>query len=279
MFGGSCAFGARNGFWGRIRLFTIAEVSERHLGTRLALRREESISKARFRFAHHFLTTVIPCYIDPMSTRGLTHPSIADIAEDQLVERLFADPLWGTELFELAGMPRGLRYKLCVPLDTAPGNPKGDIDVLRCAPDHPEQVVAYQLKRIKFGVDQLRNGTPTKLREFIKVARQANLVARMGFWQVYAYVVVVVDAREQNAGKGTTYEGLSSKLKSLVYSSVSPQPLDERVGLALLDFTQPMDYTSFRVGTHGLHLMRLSTPMTQSRELTDWVSNVFAQTE
>jgi hypothetical protein len=211
-----------------------------------------------------------------MSTAGFTQPSIAEIAEDKLVERLFADPLWGTEFFELAGMPRGLLNKQRVPLHTAPGNFKGDIDVLRCAPDHPEHAVAYQLKRIKFGIDQLRNGTPTKLRDFSKVARQANLVARMGFWQVYAYVVVVVDAREQNAGRNT-YEGLSSKLKSLVYSVVSTKPLDERVGLGILDFTQPMDYSPFTVGTHGLHLIRLSTPTTQSEELTRWVAEMFRQ--
>jgi hypothetical protein len=148
----------------------------------------------------------VTSYIDLVSTAAFTQPSIADIAEDKLVERLFADPLWGNEFFDLAGMPRKMLYKLRVQLNTAPGNFKGDIDVLRCAPDHPEQAVAYQLKRIKFGMDQLRNGKPTKLREYSKVARQANLVARMGFWQVYAYVVVVVDAREQNAGKGTTYE-------------------------------------------------------------------------
>ena len=135
--------------------------------------------------------------------------SIADIAEDKLIERLFADPLWSTEFFELAGMPRGMLNKQRVPLDTALGNFKGDIDVLHCAPDHPEQAVACQLKRIKFGMDQLRNGTPTKLREFSKVAQQANPVARMGFWQIYAYVVVAVDGREQNAGRNT-YEGLSS---------------------------------------------------------------------
>ena len=163
-----------------------------------------------------------------------------------------------------------------VPLDGAPGNFKGDIDVLRCAPDYPEQAVAYQLKRIKFGMDQIRNGTPTKLREYSKVAQQANLLARMGFWQVYAYVVVVVDAREQNAGKNT-YAGLSSTLKSLVHSAVSTQPLDERVGLAVLDFTQPMDYMPFTVGTHGLHLERPSKPTTKSDELTCWVREIFAK--
>jgi hypothetical protein len=207
-----------------------------------------------------------------------TQPSIADIAEDKLVERLFADPLWGTEFFELAGMPRGMLGKLRVPLDSAPGKFKGDIDVLRCAPDHPERAVAYQLKRIKFGMNQIRNGTPTKLREYSKAAQQANLVARMGFWQVYAYIVVVVDAREQNAGKNT-YKGLSSKQKSLVYSAVTTQPLDERVGLTLLDFTQPMDYSPFTVGTHGLHLIRPSKPATQGEELTRWIAEIFAKPE
>jgi len=211
-----------------------------------------------------------------MSTAGFTQPSIAEIAEDKLVERLFADPLWGNDFFDIAGMPRGMLNRQRVLLDTAPGNFKGDIDVLRCAPDHPEKAVAYQLKRIKFGMDQIRNGMPTKLREYSKVAQQANLLDRMGFWQVYAYVVVVVDTREQNAGRNT-YNGLSSKLKSVVYSAVSTQPLNERVGLGILDFTQPMDYSPFTVGTHGLHLIRLSTATTQSVELTRWVAEIFGK--
>jgi hypothetical protein len=214
-----------------------------------------------------------------MSTAGFTQPSIADIAEDKVLERLFADPLWGTEFFELADMPRRMLHRRSVLLDTAPGNFKGDIDVLRGAPNSPEQAVAYQIKRIKFGIPALRlGGKPNKLHEFEKAAEQANLLARIGFWQVYLYVIVVVDAREQNAGK-ITYAGLSSKLKSLVYTTVSTGPLDERVGLAILDFTQPMDYEPFIVGTHGLHLIRRSSAMTQSRELTHWVQGVFAKPE
>jgi hypothetical protein len=70
-----------------------------------------------------------------MSTAGFTQASIADIAEDKVIERLLSDPLWGTELFDLAGMPRRMLNRQRVLLDTAPGNFKGDIDVLRCAPD------------------------------------------------------------------------------------------------------------------------------------------------
>ena len=212
-----------------------------------------------------------------MSTAGLTQPSIADITEEKVLQRLFADPLWGTEFFELAGMPRKMRHRRNVPLDTAPGNFQGDIDVLRCGPSLPEQAVAYQVKRIKFGIPALRpGGRPNKLHEFDKAAQQANLLARMGFWQVYLYIIVMVDAREQNAGK-ITYAGLSSKLRSLVYSTVSTGPLDQRVGLGILDFTQPMDYEPFVVGTHGLDLRRKSEPMTQSAELTEWVREIFAE--
>ena len=161
----------------------------------------------------------------------MAHSSIADIPEDQLVERLLSDPLWPSELFELHGMPRGMRNKHRVQLDSAPGNFKGDIDALLSAPHLPEQAVAYQVKRIKFGIPALRpGGRPNKLHEFEKAAQQANLLARIGFWQVYLYVIVVVDAREQNAGKNA-YAGLSSELRSLVSSVISTRGLDHRVGL------------------------------------------------
>lgn len=154
--------------------------------------------------------------------------------------------------------------------------PKGDIDALLCDPQHPGHAVAFQVKRIKFGIDQLRNRTPGKLQEYKKLAEQTNRLARMGFWQVYAYVVVVVDAREQNAGK-ITYDGLSSQLRSLVASTITTTPLDERVGLAHLEFNQPMDREPFTVGTHSLHRIRGSQPAGQSEELSRWVAEVFSR--
>ena len=98
----------------------------------------------------------------------------------------------------------------------------------------------------------------------------------MGLWQVYLYVIVVVDAREQNAGRNT-FAGLSSELKSMVYSTISTQGLDDRVGLGQLEFTQPMDYAPLTTGTHGLHLRRLSASAPQSEELTRWVADIFSE--
>jgi hypothetical protein len=210
-----------------------------------------------------------------VSDSRFMHASIADIPEDEFLARLLSDPLWGTEFFHLAGMPENAATLRNVLLNTAPGGLKGDIDVLRCDPVHPETAVAYQFKRIKFGISHVRNGTPSKLHEFKKVAQQANLLARMGFWQVYVYVVVVADTREQNLGK-VTYAGLSNRLKSLADAAIVSTILDAKVGLVILDFTQPMDREPFTVGTHGLEVRRLATPSLQSHELTGWISKLFS---
>lgn len=218
-----------------------------------------------------------------MSTPDLIHDSLAEIPEDKLVDRIVTDVLWGREFFQFYGMPSGMVSRQCISLNSAPGSPKGDIDVLFCAPDLPKQAVAYQIKRIKFGINHLRNGTPSKLEEFKKLAQQTNLIARMGFWQVYADVIVVADAREQNAeaqktGK-LTFQGLSSGLRSLVYSAVSSAiPLfDSRIGIGVMEFIQTMDSEPFTVGTHGLHIRRFCQPATQSEQLTKWVADVFSK--
>lgn len=213
-----------------------------------------------------------------MDKVALTSSSIADIPEDQLVGYILADPLWGREFFQFADMPDGMANRQCVSLKTAPGSPKGDIDILFCAPDLPNHAVAYQVKRIKFGINHLRNGTPGKLGEFEKLVRQANLLARMGFWQVYAAVIVVVDARDQNGGK-VTYQGLPSRMRSLISSAISTEFLDERVGLAVLEFTQPMDYEPLTNGAHGLDIRRFAQSTPQSEELSKWVANTFSTPE
>jgi hypothetical protein len=218
-----------------------------------------------------------------MSTLHLAHESLAEIPEDKLVDRIVTDIIWGREFFQFHGMPSGMMNRQRVSLQTAPGAPKGDIDVLFSAPSLPEQSVAYQIKRIKFGINQLRNGTPGKLQEFKKLTQQANLLAQMGFWQVYACAIVVVDAREQNAeeqktGK-LTFAGLSSEMRSKVETAVSSatQFFDARVGFGVMDFTQTMDSAPFTHGTHGLDVRRFSKPAEQSEELTKWVAGIFSK--
>jgi hypothetical protein len=218
-----------------------------------------------------------------MITPDLIHESLAEIPEGRLVDRIVTDKIWQHDFFQLGGVPSGMVSRQCVSLIGAPGNLKGDIDVLVCAPNLPEQALAYQMKRIKFGINQLRNGTPNKLEEFKKLAQQTNFISRMGFWQVYADFIVVADAREQNAetqatGK-LTFQGLSSELRSLVDSAISSAiPLfDGRIGIRVMEFIQTMDSEPFTVGTHGLKIRRSCECAPQSEELTKWVAGVFSK--
>ena len=197
-----------------------------------------------------------------MNTPDLAHGSLAEIPEHELVDRIVNDVLWGREFFKFHGMPSGMVSKQCVSLTSAPGNPKGDIDVLFCAPDLPHQSVAYQAKRVKLGIDQLRNGTPNKWKEFEKLAQQTNMISRMGFWQVYADIIVVADAREQNAdaqrAEKLTFQGLPSELRSLLFSAVS----------SAIPSHRRWTPNRFTVGNHGLHVRRFCEPAPQSEAPT-----------
>lgn len=213
-----------------------------------------------------------------MNAVGLKYSSIADIHEGKLVERLLSDPIWTTEMFELYGNPQGTLKKTRVPL---PKGFYGDADIILFSPEHPDQAVAFEVKRIKFGISALRpGGTPNKLHEYEKAIGQANRLHEVGFWKVYLYAITVVDAREQNASKLNSgklvFDGLSMKLRSLVASVVNTNGLNANVGLCDLDFTQTMDAEPFAIGTHGLHLIRCSTEQPQTQAFTKWVSGVFS---
>src|SRR5258708_27665288 len=120
--------------------------------------------------------------------------SIADLPEAELVEQLLADPVWRSRIVGVKGMSRDALAFPRVPLTGAPGNYEGDIDILLYRPNKPSVTVAIEVKRIKVSIRALRDGKPNKLGELEEGIRQGNLLARMGFAQVYFYVFVAVDS-------------------------------------------------------------------------------------
>src|SRR6266849_3303900 len=64
---------------------------------------------------------------------------------------------------------------------------------------------------------------------------------RVGFSQVYLYVIVVVDSRELNIGKGHSYDGLSNDHRGLVRNALSLAGLDARVGFLQAELAQTAD--------------------------------------
>jgi hypothetical protein len=209
-----------------------------------------------------------------MTTKSnFLHESIADIPESELVVRVLGDQHWRSSLFAIRGIPYNCRLLPRVPLAGLPGNIRGDVDVLLLPPLHPEQSIAVEVKRIKVGLEAIRTKRPNKMHEFKKGVRQANLLAELGFSQVYLWVLVMVDTREQNAGR-YTYEGLHSELRSKIGELFSTAGLDQRVGLVHYEFVQPMDFAPLSIGTHGGNLIRLAQEVDQPPHLTAWVDQL-----
>jgi hypothetical protein len=213
----------------------------------------------------------------------LVHSSLADVPEDELVEVLLSSPYWRSNLFCWEGIPKNAIDRQRVLLNAAPGHPQGDADILLCAPGQPERTVAYQVKKVKVGMSQFRFSAPSKLQELKEAVRQANLLADMGFWKVFLYVITVVDSREQNLDQISrgeiTYAGLSNDLKYKINQAVSNSVtgLNPRVGLAEIDLTQATDNAPFTIDASGAKLHRRATEVPQSEQLTSWISGVFSR--
>ena len=107
------------------------------------------------------------------------HDSVADIHEDKLVEYLLAVPYWRQWMFGHYSIPSDPIYRDRVPLGTVPGGlpRQGDVDVLLCSPGRFEEAVAYQVKRLKVSLAQLRAKTPGKLKGIQEGVQQANILA------------------------------------------------------------------------------------------------------
>jgi hypothetical protein len=121
----------------------------------------------------------------------MIHPSIASIPEGSLVQHLLSDRHWRSRSLGIRGIPDNSLAFQRVLLSGAPGGFEGDVDILLCAKNLPNVATAIEVKRVKVGASAFRSGRPNKLHEFEEGVRQANLLARVGFSQVYLFVLVV----------------------------------------------------------------------------------------
>jgi hypothetical protein len=207
------------------------------------------------------------------------HGSIADIHEDKLVEYLLQVPYWRNWMFSHYGIPRDPIFRDRVSLSTVPGGlpRQGDIDVLLCGPGRFEEAVAYQVKRVKVNLAQLQAKTPGKLNGIHDGVQQANDLANLGFWKVYLYIIAEIDARELNLLERDRlhFNEIIYKIDSAIGMSIGN--LNTRIGINSVEFVQATDSDPHTIDhSHG-HLRRPGAPLTQSHELTKWVSGQLLQ--
>lgn len=201
------------------------------------------------------------------------HQSIVEITEPDLVHKLVHNDHWRSRIINIHGMPDHPSCYLEEPLDQFGPNVSGDVDLLLVDKLNIRESTAIQIKRIKVSENAFHTGMPNKLGDVQKGARQANLLAELGFYQVYLYLFIVVDSRIRNIGQ-YSYEGLTPQLRSTLRAEITTSALLRRVGMIEFEFTQPMDSPPLGVGTYGGSLVRLAEPHSQAPEVTGWVNCV-----
>ena len=201
------------------------------------------------------------------------HPSLAEIPERQLVHALMADPHWRQRVVGIHGIPNDAQIYSEVELDGL--DRKGDIDLLLVVPSRPHFATVVQVKRIKVKHETFASGRPNKLDALEKLEHQANLLADLGFAQVYAFVFVVVDSRMQNNGE-YRFDGLTPQLRDLIAESLHLSGLAGRVGIVHCEFVQPIDHPPLTTGTSSVGLVRMPQVVSQPEPITDWVAGKIA---
>jgi len=207
-----------------------------------------------------------------------TRKSIANIPEAELIDLLIRDPQWHSRILEIHGIQSGSLVFQRVSLSGLPGGPRGDVDILLIVPGRPDLATAIEIKRIKVSASSLRTQQPNKLRELKRGVQQVNMLAKIGFSQVYFFVFVVVDSREQNAGR-ISFDGLPAEMRRSIVQVILPSGLEPRVGLIHYEFVQSMDDEPLKTGAFSGDLIRLAEPITQPSEVTAWVHQRIASGE
>jgi len=198
--------------------------------------------------------------------------SLTENTEAEVIERLAKGALLRDLLTAVKGIPSHAQLFRSVPLRGLPDEPKGDIDLLCVPPLHPELAVAVQVKKIKVDAEAIQTGRPNGLQGLKTGIRQANLLSKIGFHQVYLFVFVMVDSREQNAGR-ISFASLPPELRRLIERCIADircAGLVQSVGLAHYEFAQTMD-TPDPFDSNHLQLVDLAAQLSQRAEVTNWV--------
>jgi hypothetical protein len=157
----------------------------------------------------------------------LLHQSITEIKEQELIAFLLKDLYFRNRVLNIEGLEAedAVMWKEYRSADFAKSC-RATVDILVVPKGHPEQSTAIQAKRYQVEIESDDADYTKQIRHmadlFRKGVRQANDNADLGFWQVYLWVLVVIDSRKRNAGR-LTYEGADSLLSSLIRSTISTE--------------------------------------------------------
>lgn len=199
----------------------------------------------------------------------MTIPSLAEIPESELLRTLHGNTMCRAWLLP-PGYQKSYYPFFDVPLpslfERMPPQ-RGDIDLLIVPSGNPEEGLAYQFKRVKVTETTYFTERPNKLREIRKLAKQANLLAAIGFHEVRATILVLVDSR-LIGGPNPWLKFAPPAVAEAVVGEVAKAGFDPAVSVTTIEICQPIDKDFRLAGSGSVRTLQSGAPSPQAPEVT-----------
>lgn len=203
----------------------------------------------------------------------VTNADVAsDIPEPDIVQWLIKDSRTRSPLLEELSLPgtaqayAGVRSPF-----TSPNKKPGDIDLLACELDKPDQAVVVECKRVKVrasgGAERIN-----RLDALGGADAQARELFGLGFCRTYLRVIVVVDGRA-NEDNNFLFRGVSNLSYRRIIEFAGGVTLPEEVGILYAEIAQPVQRSVADAAVFSLAVAKEARPRPQTELLTARVHN------
>lgn len=152
----------------------------------------------------------------------------------------------------------------------------GDIDILLCSPEHAEQAIAIEMKRVKVSLTDDGSQKVNQLNELDEGIPQANGLQSLGFWKSYLMPIVVVDARAKKSPNTLLKYEVQDETRRIYEVPLQPA-LHHDVGVAYVEIVQPTGRSYNEQVVVGICIDKpaceLQQPFDLTKRISTWLSH------
>ncbi len=200
--------------------------------------------------------------------------SVRDVHETPIVRWLFSQDTFRSLIIgQLIKSDDSAEYELNVidPIIENTHKKPGDVDILICSPQHPDQAIAVETKRVKVLLSDDGSQKVNKLGDLEEGIVQANGLQSLGFWKSYFMPIILVDARKtQSANTILKYQ--IQKETRPIYEIPLQSSMNGDVGVAFVEIIQPTGRDYREQGSVGICVDKEARELRQPARLTENVT-------
>lgn len=204
---------------------------------------------------------------------NLNSESITRRIEDQIARWLFSiNPVKELILCELQIPLQNIWYdfRIAEPI-TNPHKKPGDIDILICEKQRPDQSIAIQCKRIKVtAIDMGKDKVSRRIADIADGVLQANGSRDMGFYKTYLVLLVVIDGRNRDLNNILS-RGSTPRTLNRIYDFPGRGDLYSEIGIVIIEIVQPTSKGFTQMAQVNVCVLAPAKPLSQLVSLTNRV--------